>query len=174
MMIMMFSKHPNRDKGEKTISEGEIWDEKGGGDGAERTQKDTTRKKEVKMNRSEESIKVGKCPFLLWIFHTTWDTNWDQFYVFNLEIINLFLCTSSVLYRFVGYTCIWIFKCSPSCVGLKLSECVLLSHCHSLHVLMLLHSPSFSTTFCIWQLKHKPLPSRLFIPNLSTWWQRIK
>lgn len=96
MMIMMFSKHPNRDKGEKTISEGEIWDEKGGGDGAERTQKDTSRKKEVKMNRSEESIQVGKCPFLLWIFHTTWDTNWDQFYVFTLRLLTCFC--AQVLY----------------------------------------------------------------------------
>lgn len=174
MMIMMFSKHPNRDKGEKTISEGEIWDEKGGGDGAERTQKDTSRKKEVKMNRSEESIQVGKCPFLLWIFHTTWDTNWDQFYVFTLRLLTCFCaqvlyCTVLLVIHVFGF-----LSAPPFCVGLKLSECVLLSHCHSLHVLMLLHSPSFSTTFCIWQLKHKPLPSRLFIPNLSTWWQRIK
>lgn len=63
---------------------------------------------------------------------------------------------------------VWVF--SPLWVCPKICECVLLLHCHSLHVLMLLHSPSFSTTFCIWQLKHKPLPSRLLIPNLSTWW----
>lgn len=78
-------------------------------------------------------------------------------------------CTVLLVIHVFGY-----LSAPPFCVGLKLSECVLLSHCHSLHVLMLLHSPSFSTTFCIWQLKHKPLPSRLFIPNLSTWWQRIK
>lgn len=50
-----------------------------------------------------------------------------------------------------------------------LQMCVFLLHCPSLHVLMPPHSPSRSTTACVWQLKHELLGSHLFNAQRMMW-----
>lgn len=89
------------------------------------------------MNRSAESDKVR-----------FWAPS-ENVLFFSLRLSTCF-CAQIMYCTVLLVIHVFVFLSAPPlCVGLKLSECVLLLHCHSLHVLMLLHSPSFSPTFCI-------------------------